>query len=108
MPNRLEWEDLQVRYKDALQSYLTSREKPVDVDETSKEIPVITISDDNEAENVDKSSVKQAEDEGKPENSEAEKNDGDGAEKEAAVVVNADSSNTDKALTKPQTLNHRR
>lgn len=118
MPNRLEWEDVQVRYKDALQSYLASKEKPVDVEDevtTKDEIPVITISDDNEAvENEahttaaevsapaeivddDKNSVKKSDEE--PMAVEAAEKGGDGVKEEAAVVVNPDSSITDKALT---------
>jgi hypothetical protein len=112
MPDRLEWENVQVRYKEALQNFLDSKEKPVDVDEVAKEIPVITISDDNEAENVDKNSVKKSEEdepmaaEAEPAGDVAVKADGaDGDKEEAAVVVNPDCSNTDKALTEPQKKN---
>jgi hypothetical protein len=115
MPTRCEWDNVQVRYKDALQSFLASKEKPVDVDdEATKEIPVITISDDNEAvetssptpaENVDdKNSVKKSDEETMVVDDEAaaaveESSAGDGDKEEAAVVVNPDSSITDKALT---------
>lgn len=109
MPNRLEWENVQERYKDALKDFLASKEKPAAADdEGAKDIPVITI-DDNDAamecsaENVDddKNSVKKAEplseevvaaDDG----GEGEK---DGTADAAAVVVNPDLSITDKALT---------
>ena len=113
MPNRLEWDDVQLRYKEALQNFLASKEKPADEDEGSKEIPIITIPDDNDtsmevsAENVDdKNSVKKPVgvlDE--PLSDVVEAAVADGSEKEeavdseAAVVVNPDSSITDKALT---------
>lgn len=112
MPNRSEWDDVQVRYKEALQSFLASKEKPADVDEAAKEIPVITISDDNDAENStsaekidDKNSVKKSEEEPMAVDDEAAvavKEVDDGDKEEAAVVVNPDSSNTDKALTDNQ------
>lgn len=116
MPNRLEYEDVQLRYKEALQSFLASKEKPAaEDDEGEKEIPIITISDDNDAamevsaENVDdKNSVKKPVEEA-PVVSEAVGVDAEGVSIEvdltegeaaaAAVVVNPDSSITDKALT---------
>ena len=126
MPNRSEWDDVQVRYKEALQTYLASKEKPADVDEAIKEIPVITISDDNDAverwaetsttaENVDdKNSVKKSEEEPIAIDDAAAvdvavKEAADGDKEEAAVVVNPDSSNTDKALTDYQNpKNHKK
>lgn len=113
MPNRLEWDDVQLRYKEALQNFLTLKEKPADEDEGAKEIPVITISDDNDttmevsAENVDdKNSVKKAVggelDEPMSDVVEAAAKEDAGVkevEPAAAVVVNPDSSITDKALT---------
>lgn len=110
MPNRLEWDDVQLRYKEALQSFLASKEKPAEDAEGAKEIPIITIPDDNDAamevsaENVDdKNSVKQAvgDVEGPTDVVEAAVEDGGdkAADPAAAVVVNPDSSITDKALT---------
>lgn len=112
MPNRLEWDDVQLRYKEALQSFLTSKEKPADEDDGVKEIPIITI-DDNDAsmevsaENVDdKNSVKKPVDGDldEPMSSDVveaavEESGVMEAEPAAAVVVNPDSSITDKALT---------
>lgn len=108
MPNRLEWESIQLRYKEACQNFLASKEEPP-VDEGAKDIPVITISDDNDvamecsAENVDdddKNSVKKS-DVVEPEEEMVAADDGGEKEAEgaAAVVVNPDSSITDKALT---------
>jgi hypothetical protein len=55
MPSRgLEWEDVQVRYKEAMNNFIASMENPAPNDEdnedvsNSKEIPIITISDDND------------------------------------------------------------
>lgn len=108
MPNRLEWEDIQLSYKEALQSHIAAKEMPAVVeDDEVKEIPIITIPDDGEtvaessAENVDdKNSVKKAvDDEPVPE---IAMDEDDAKELEplvAAVVVNPDSSITDKALT---------
>lgn len=114
MPNRLEYEDVQLRYKEALQSFLASKEQPADEAAVAKEIPIITISDDNDAamevsaENVDdKNSVKSAAepvpdvaavDDGAEKQADAEAE----VESAAAVVVNPDSSITDKALTDNQ------
>jgi hypothetical protein len=108
MPNRLEWDDVQSGYKKALQNFLVSKEKPVVNEDAIKEVPVITISDDNDAmevsaENVDhKNSVKSPVGEEEPiavdESGENEVEPAD-----AAVVVNPDSSITDKALTDNQT-----
>lgn len=110
MPNRAEWDDIQVRYKEALKEFLASKEQPAAAaDDGAKEIPVITISDDNDAtmecsaENVDdKNSVKKSDD-GEEVPTTVAVDDG-GVEKDegaadAAVVVNPDSSITDKALT---------
>lgn len=106
MPNRAEWDDVQVRYKEALKEFLASKEKPAAADEGAKEIPVITISDDNDAtmecsaENVDdKNSVKKSD--GDEASAVAVDDDGkkDEGAADAAVVVNPDSSITDKALT---------
>ena len=120
MPNRLEWEDVQLRYKDALQKFLASKEKPAVDDAEVKEIPIITISDDNDAamevsaENVDDiNSVKKPVDdnavvaettddgvtESTAEAESAAPATGETEEAAAAVVVNPDSSITDKALT---------
>ena len=120
MPNRLEWEDVQVRYKEAMQSFIAAKEKPAEVVEAVKDIPVITISDDNEAaaaaavvvtaessaENVDddddkNDSVKKSEEDEKKLKQMDDVVAVDVGEKqeEAAVVVNPDSSITDKALT---------
>lgn len=111
MPNRLEWEDVQLRYKEALQCFIAAKEKPAAAEsEDEKEIPIITIPDDggdeavateSSAENVDdKNSVKKAvDDEPVPE---VAMDEGDEQEAEplaAAVVVNPDSSINDKALT---------
>lgn len=111
MPNRLEWEDVQTRYKEAMKDFLASKEKPVTEDDGAKDIPVITISDDNDvamecsAENVDdKSSVKKSDGDEATLNEVVPVDDACGdketaAAAEDAVVVNPDSSITDKALT---------
>jgi hypothetical protein len=112
MPNRLEWENVQLRYKEALQSFLASKEKPAVDEDAAKAIPdVITISDDNDneaamevsAENVDddKNSVKKPVSDEEPV-AVAEEGGDDAEPAEAAVVVNPDSSITDKALTDKQ------
>jgi hypothetical protein len=57
MPNRgMEWEDIQVRYKEAMKNFIASMENPaptIDEDNenatNNKEIPIITISDDDPA-----------------------------------------------------------
>lgn len=111
MPDRLEWEEVQSRYKEALQNFLASKEKPAEAEDVgAQEIPIITIPDDNDAamettssaaaENVDDiNSVK------KPPVDETEVVLADAADHEdatepeaEAVVVNPDSSITDKAL----------
>lgn len=116
MPNHVEWEDVQSHYKEALQSFLASKEQPatvsVDDDDGTKEIPIITISDDNDVAmevadaDDDKTSVKNAvADEvlALPVSDVVAVDDGETKEAEtetaAAVVVNPDSSITDKALT---------
>lgn len=112
MPNRLEWENVQLRYKEALQSFLASKEKPAVDEDAAKAIPdVITISDDNDneaamevsAENVDddKNSVKKPVSDEEPV-AVAEEGGDDAEPAEAAVVVNPDSCITDKALTDKQ------
>lgn len=110
MPNRLEWEDVQSRYKEALQNFLASKEKPAEAEDAgAKEIPIITISDDNDAvmettpsaaaaENVDElNSVKKPVDETEVVLADAAEHEPTEPEAEA-VVVNPDSSITDKAL----------
>lgn len=56
MPSRgTEWEDIQVRYKEAMKNFIASMENPAPADEdnddvsVNKEIPIITISDDDPA-----------------------------------------------------------
>lgn len=129
MPTRTEWDGVQVRYKEAMQSFIASKEKPATVvveeaddDGSTKDIPVITISDDNDAaaaalapaavENVDnslKKSDNDTEDAGEADKVQEQPVADDEAvsaaidegkqPEESAVVVNPDSSITDKALT---------
>lgn len=129
MPNQLEWEQIKGRYKTALDNLLTAKlasaedvkkSNSKDPEESTKtEIPVITISDDNDgtamdvsvaSANVDdKNSIKKSADgDANPENAEMKPEnvkptpEAEGAALEAAVVVNPVSSITDKALKKPK------
>lgn len=93
MPTRLEWEDVQARYKEAAQSCIAAKEKPAEVIEVIDDSSPDDVGPSAAAENVDdKNSVKQATVDG-----DAEPIEEDSAA--PAVVVNPDSSITDKALT---------
>lgn len=97
MPTRLEWEDVQARYKEAAQSCIAAKEKPAEVIEVIDDSSPDDVGPSAAAENVDdKNSVKQATVDGDV-SGDVEPIEEDSAA--PAVVVNPDSSITDKALT---------